>query len=117
MAFGGAATIQQVSDKIFRVTGLTLAGGASGTLSLPGGAGDVKLTGDSAKWGAYKLQGAIAVGLQDAVQVAINHSADVATAIAYTITKAGTTNADFLITLKNATATAGPAMEIYITYH
>lgn len=116
MAFGGVAVIKQVSDRCVRITGLTLAAGASGTLSLAAGAGDQKFPA-SIKWGAYDGIGGTDVTMQDAVQIAIGHTADVATAIAYTVTKTGTVAADFLITLKNATATAGPATEIYVYFH
>lgn len=46
MAFTGAAVIEKVSDRVVRVTGLSLAAAAVGTISLFEGAGEVKLPDD-----------------------------------------------------------------------
>jgi hypothetical protein len=115
MAFTGSATIKKVSDNLFRITGLSLAGiGTSGTIGLDGGSGDVDLT-VGEDWGAYG-----SVSLQDAVRCLVvlrNNGATDAVACQITVQKAGTTPADFLITLRNESANDSPPLEIWVEFH
>jgi hypothetical protein len=118
MAFTGTATVKQVSDRCFRITGLTLATqGASGTIGLEGNTGDVDLNAGGV-WGAYNQSSAQggAVSLIDAVDCRINLVGAAVVAPAVAITKTGTTPADFLVTLTNQGAASTTAMEIYITF-
>lgn len=115
MAFTGAAVIKKVADGLLRITGLSLAAGAAGTIGLHGGAGEVDLPQDPTQdWGPYGD-----VTLQDAVQVSMVPVTDVANfAIPIRVVKTGTTLADFLITLTNDEAAVASAdLEIYVRYH
>jgi hypothetical protein len=112
MAWTGSATVKKVSDNLTRVTGLSLAASASGTIGLSGGTGDVDIV-DQLDW--QPLDG---VTLQDAIWVTLTYGADVA---GYdeepSIVKSGTTQADFLITFTNNDGdVATPALDIYIHF-
>lgn len=115
MAFTGTATIKKISGNLFRITGLSLAGAASGTISLAAGAGDVKL--DGTGWGPYKmnqLQGGD-VSLSDAVKVDVNAltaNGEVPAAV-----KAGADPESFLVTVTAASGDGTGALEIYVGYH
>jgi hypothetical protein len=116
MAFTGSATILQVSDRKVRITGLSLASAAVGTISLSGGTGAVKLP------HAFKASAYVAeehtVNLQDSIQASIIPTTAVATAIPVEIVKTGTTPTDFLISLTNNHGSlASPNLEIYIEFH
>lgn len=112
MAFTGVATVKQVSDRMFRVTGVSLAFGASGTISFSEGAGDVVF--EAPAWQPYE-----SVALEDAIEVSVNTSTDVGAAVPIVVEKAGTTHADFLITLTNALdeITNSGSLEIYLELH
>ena len=117
MAFTGNATIKKVSEGLLRVTGLSLAAGASGTIGLFGiGVGaDVELPENPTKgWKPYED-----VSLQDAVQVTANPVADVAGYDeALRVVKTGTVDSDFLITVTNDDGdVATPELELYIRFH
>lgn len=115
MAFTGTATVKLVSERKVRITGLSLASGASGTISLSGGTGDVKCPAEF-KPSPYVV--AAAVALQDSVQVTLGLVTAVATAIPVEVVKTGTTAADFLITLTNNHGSlASPDQEIYLEFH
>ena len=119
MAFTGTATIKQVSDRCFRITGLTLATQtASGTIGLEGNTGDVDLNAGGV-WGAYlqaSAQGGT-VSMIDAIDCRINLVGAAVVAPAVVVAKSGTTPADFLITLTNNGAASTTALEIYVTFH
>lgn len=117
MAFTGTATVTPVSQNTTRITGVSLAGDATGEIVFsdrtvkPGGA--VSIPGQN--WEPYEYQDAV-VGLQSMVEVLIVNTTDVTTPVPFSIVKTGTTHDDFLISIHNDTAaTAGPEMEIYIT--
>lgn len=121
MAFTGSATVKQVSDRKFRITGLSLAGAAAGTISLLGGTGDVKLP-DLPNWGPYKSAGST-VALADAIECHAVPAASGAVAAVGSqspaIVKTGTTEADFLITVTNlnGAGVASGALEFFVTFH
>ncbi len=112
MAFTGSATIKKITDSLCRVTGLSLAAGASGTIGLFGGGGEVDLPEDPTKgW-----QGFGDVTLQDSVQVTVNPVTDVAGYDeALRVVKSGTVQDDFLVTITNDDGdVATPDLEIYV---
>lgn len=117
MAFTGVATVKLVSDNIVRITGLSLAAGASGTISLFQGAGQVVCP-KNVEFTPY-VAGGSTVGAQDAIDVTVK-SADVGapSAVSVSVTKAGDTAAAFLATLTNQNAGSASAnLEIYVKFH
>lgn len=119
MAFTGTATITQISDSIVRITGLSLAAGASGTIGLfpaTGTAPGAK-TPQAFQPAVYEY-GATSVALSDSIDVTTKPAATgVATAIPISVVKSGTTTADWRATLTNTSATDSPALEIYVRFH
>ncbi len=118
MAFTGVATVHPVSDRLVRITGLSLAAGADGTIGLfgaSGGAPDVTLPA-SFNPQPYGYQGAT-VTLQDAVSTLCNPVQNAGDFLAPIITKTGTTHADFRINFHNSFASATPNLEIYVQFH
>ncbi len=111
MAFTGTPVVKQVSGNVCRITGISLGLGASGTISLHGGTGAVKLP------AGFQPGPYAAVTLQDAVDVDAKPAAAGATAIPVQVTKTGTTPTDFLATLTNGSGTNSPALEIYAKFH
>jgi hypothetical protein len=119
MAFTGVAAFQLLADNQCRITGLSLAGGAAGTISLAGGSGQVVLP---AEFHAAQYTGPVA-----GVIVPTQASIDVKTADADTTTpkgasirivKTGQSTTDFLATLTNMnTGSVSPALEIYLKFH
>jgi hypothetical protein len=116
MAFSGIPVVQEVTESLYRITGVELAGGASGTISLTSGAGEIKLP-RSDDWSQYRD-----VTLQDAVQVPITLAAGTPPdAPPISVVKTGTVKEDFLITLMN-TSGDDPGidsgeLEIYVRLH
>ncbi len=112
MAFTGSATVKKVSDRIYRITGLSLAGAASGTISLSGGTGDVKLP-ETPTWNKYDE-----VGLDDSIDVTSQPVTGVATRVPVTTVKTGDGPTDWLCTMTNGTGgTASGNLEIYLKFH
>ena len=119
MAFTGTAVVTQISDRMLRITGLSLAGSASGTIGLHGATGsapDVTLP-VAFQPQAYRY-GDTEVALADAVKIEwLPNSSPVASFLAVDTTKSGTTAADFRITLHNSSGSASPAFEMYVSFH
>jgi len=111
MAFTGTATVVRVSEDLFRITGLSLAASAAGTIGFTAGSNEVEFT--APEWDPHGD-----VTLQDAISCLINPvGAGVATAVPVRVVKTGTTQANFVLTLTNndgAAATA--ALEIYVKF-
>lgn len=117
MAFTGTATIKPISDRCVRVTGLTLAGAAVGTIGLHGKtvSPDVSLPA-SFNPQPYGYEGA-KVTLIDSVRVTMNVDTSVTTLVPVSVVKTGTTHADFVITFTNTTvATTSAELEIYVEF-
>lgn len=116
MAFGGSPVIQKVTDNLWRLTGVTLAGAASGTIGFSDKTVAPEVAIVAPNWQPYELDGQ--VSLQDAIKVTVGAADDdVVTAIPISVIKSGTTHADFLATLHNDTAaTLSPDLEIYIEW-
>lgn len=130
MAFTGTPTVKRVSDRIWRITGVSLDADASGTIGLiaPDGPDpDIILGGNETgcpTWQPYRSVGDLGgdgiVSLQDAIEVTMGVTTDVGAAVPISVVKSGTTTADFLITMHNDNAALGQAsgvLEIYIKYH
>lgn len=117
MAFTGTATVKLVSDNLVRITGLSLAGAAVGTISLAEAAGaDVECPA-AFKPRTYKSTGG-AVSLQDAVEVTLIPVTTITTLVPIMVVKTGTTLTNFVITLTNTTAaTVSAVQEIWIRFH
>ena len=105
MAFTGAAVIKVLSGKAARITGLSLAAAAAGTISLHNGAGEVKLPA-SCKW----IAGVNAEGHEylptEAIKCTLNKLAADVNSVVVFLTKAGAEvdGSDFLLTLTNSDA-------------
>lgn len=113
MAFTGSATIKQITANLVRITGLSLASGATGTISLADGAGAVK-TPASFQPKTTTYNGA-AVAIADEVSAQYHPDSAVTTSIPVECVKTGTTKADFLMTFTNSHASlASPNLEIYV---
>ena len=119
MAFTGSATVKQVSDRKVRITGLSLASAASGTIGLAQSTGSpgVALPA-SFKPQHYTYEG-VNVPFADAIEVSlVNAATGVATAIPVSVVKTGTTTLDFLATLTNTHGSlATPNLEIWVEFH
>lgn len=106
MAFTGTATVKRVSERMVRITGLSLAASAAGTISLFEGSGSVKCPDD------FNPEKYSNVTLQDSV--ALRHLP----CVPITVAKAGTTQQDFLLTMTNQSGSVSTgALEIYIEFH
>ena len=118
MAFTGVATVKLVADNIVRITGLSLAGGASGTISYSPGTGQVKLPAN-VEAGKYVTSDGATCNVADSTDVSAKCSdAAAPSSVAVSVVKTGTTTSDFLATLQNqnsASSTGG--LEIYVKFH
>ena len=115
MAFTGVAVVQQISDQKVRITGLSLAGAAVGTIGLFGDVGaDVQLP-DAFNPEPYQAFGAL-VGLDDSLEVSFWRAAAAGGgASTIFVTKGGV---PFRITMTNADAqNATSEVEIYVAFH
>ena len=112
MAFTGSATVEQITDTLFRITGVALAASAAGTIGFTAGTNDVEFTAPN-----WEPQGG--ASLQDAISVLINPvGAGASTAVPVRVVKTGTTQADFVITLTNNDGAAATAnLEIYVRFN
>jgi hypothetical protein len=116
MAFTGVAVVQNVTNRAVRITGLSLAGDASGTVGFADKtvAPEVSI-GLLPDWQPVEYDGL--VSLQDKVMVTMNVVTDVTAAVPISVVKTGTTHLDFLITFHNdSAATVSAAIEIYIEF-
>lgn len=117
MAFTGVAAIVMVSDRKARITGLSLAAAATGTISLFEGAGAVKLP-EGLEWNRYRNAFGVEVELDSSIEVrATKAEAGLSTTEAVAIVKTGDGPADFLATLSNPDAAASGALEIWVEFH
>ena len=120
MAFTGAAVFQQVTDRCVRITGLSLAGAASGILGLFGST----VVGAVALPAAFKPRPTTyndtAVSLIELIRVNVlpMGSAQAATAVPLRVVKAGATQVLFSITFTNDDAAAATSddLEIYVFF-
>lgn len=119
MAFTGTPVVTQVTDSIVRITGVSLAAGASGVIALSGQSGSP--TPDIVLPPAFKTEGMTflgqPVGLQDMLDITVQLASDVNEAKPIAITKTGTTAANFRGTIKNNAGSVSGSLEIYIKNH
>jgi|SRR5262245_11223323 len=118
MAFIGTATVVQVSDSIVRITGLSLAAGASGIIGLAdhtGAAVDVALP-DSFNPRPYEYGGSV-VGLSDIIHVTAEPAATGSSFQPASVAKSGSTTASWRATLSNGFGSGTPTLEIYVKIH
>lgn len=118
MAFTGSPVVTQLNDNELRITGVSLDHSAVGTIGLngaSGGAPDITLPA-TFRASAYTYQGN-PVGLQDSVDAVVNMvSAGPLTNLMPSISKTGTTVADFRISITNTNTTDNTqTLEILIT--
>ena len=123
MAFTGTPALQIFSDRKVRLTGVSLAGAASGTIALSGGTANILLPAGfkpfEYTYGATGVDGGAVVTLAESIEVSLVDAAvGVVTRVPIAVVKTGTNPTDFLITLTNTTSgTASPLQEIYIEFH
>ena len=120
MAFTGTPVVEPVADNLARITGLSLASAASGTISLFEGTGQVKLP-DSMNWkpyGRFDASGAV-VNMIEAVQVSFVFVEAPGDASEIFVTKTGAAPDTFLITMTNGddSESESAEMEIYVRFH
>lgn len=110
MAFTGTATQALVSDRMVRITGLSLANTAAGTISLFGGGGNVELP------DAFNPEPYRDIDLAESLEVSFVAAATLSAApLRVSVTK---TASPLLITLTNDDGTnATPALEIFVKFH
>lgn len=118
MAFTGTATVAQVSDNLVRITGLSLAGSAAGTIGLTGATGTAPgVTLPASFQPAPYEYGGDVVALADSIQCTAQYADTAADPVALFIAKTGTTVADFRITVTNDTGSASSGIEFYVRFH
>jgi hypothetical protein len=121
MAFTGSATIVQISDRKIRITGLSLASLAVGTIvcsdvdvDIPGGA--IRLPA-SFQPTAYSRPDGV-VGCDSSIEISLVPDAAVATAIPVEISKTGTNSNEWVASVTNNHGSlASPALEIWVEWH
>jgi len=118
MAFTGTPTFQMVSDRICRITGLSLGAAAAGTIGLfghTGGAPDVTLPEQ------FKTEHYAYLGTNVPFQAFIDAEVKPVTALTNfsvpAVAKTGTTVGDFRITITNSFGSTSPGLEIYVRVH
>jgi hypothetical protein len=119
MAFTGIAVIQQISDRLLRITGITLVASAAGTIGLAGTSGAPDITLPASFQTARYPYGAVAVPYQASIRVTWEPASAgaVETNLPPSIVKTGTTPADFLITITNTNVGATTQdLELYIEF-
>lgn len=121
MAFTGTPATQRLGNNKFRIAGgITLAGDASGTIGFSDKTVAAEVSLAAPDWQPYSVGGSGAtseVTLIEAIEVSITIGTDVTTPVPISVTKTGTTHADFVITLHNDTAaTVSGELEIFVTF-
>ena len=117
MAFTGTPAVVQISDSIIRITGVSLAAAAAGTIGLNaaisgGGTGEIDLPASFNPLNyAYK---GVVIDPSESVLVSVNVTATDADNNSIRIAK---TDNPFLVTLTNDGASDTPLLEIYLRYH
>lgn len=123
MAFTGTAVVIPVSDRKFRITGLSLAGAASGTIGFSDKTVPAEVSLVAPNWQPYHMPGALndasaLVSLGSAVEVRTAPVTDVTDAVPISVVKTGTDHSDFVATLHNdSAATVSAELEIWVEFH
>lgn len=125
MAFTGTPVVTPISDQLCRITGLSLADGATGTISLAVGTGQVKLPA-SLSWAPYARfdDPSGIVDLVESVEVDFHLVADPGATygVSGRLWAAKANGADpstFLVTFTNSDTNeaTSAAFEIYLRFH
>ncbi len=117
MAFTGTPVVTKVSDKLFRVTGLSLAGDASGTIGFSDKTVAAEVSLVAPEWQPKTGPMGDNISLIEAIEVRQTLVTDVTDAVPISVVKTGTTHADFVITMHNdSAATVSAELEIWIEY-
>lgn len=111
MAFTGTPTVTSLGTLVVRVTGVSLAASASGTIGLPGGGSNVSLP---SNFPTTPDAGAGTLTMLDLVDVRFQRATGGTQASFLNVAK---TNSPFVITISNPDVTnaSGP-LEIYVQY-
>ena len=118
MAFTGTATVVKVTDKKFRITGLSLAGDASGTIGFSDKTVAAEVSLEAPEWQPYRNAENDLISLQASVEVRQTLVTDVTSAVPISVVKTGTDHTDFVITMHNdSAATVSAGLELYIEFH
>lgn len=117
MAFTGTAAIHQITDRMVRVTGLSLGASATGTIGLNGNTGTPGVRLPAAFQPAPYTYAGATVSLQDSVRCEVVPAVGATQTFPIGVVKSGTTDADFLMTLANTGASVSGNLEFYITFH
>lgn len=112
MAFTGVPVVQKVTDNCYRITGVSLAAAAAGTIGFSDKTVPAEASIVAPNWQPYELDGL--VSLIDCVKVSVNLASSVATPVPISVVKTGTTHANFAITMTNDGATPSALLEIYV---
>lgn len=117
MAFTGVAVIKMVSDRLVRITGLSIANGANGTIGLH----EKTVAPDERLPAAFQPRryedSSSPVALQDSIKVWFAYTDPGAVVMPVGVVKAGTTPEDFVATLSNAGAADSGELEIWVEFH
>lgn len=120
MAFTGTPVVVQISDRECRITGVTLAAGASGVIGLAAktAAAEVPLPAGFIP-GEYVGPSGHTVTLIESIDVTAKPAATgTAVAIPVSVVKTGVDPQNWIATLTNTHAsTATPSLEIYVKFH
>lgn len=109
MAFTGTPTVQSLGTNVVRITGLSLAAAAAGTIGLNGGAGQVSLPSNFPTGAANA-----ALTLADVIEVRFQRGVGGTQASHIDVTKVAS---PFLLTLTNPDgANASGPLDIYVQY-
>lgn len=120
MAWTGSATRTMVSDRMFRIAGLSLAADASGTIGFFGGNPAAEQTINMPWWTPYKNGDDDLITLRDAIKISFLIITDVTAPVPISVVKTGTDQGDWLATFHNDLAGGGTTsgqLEIYLEYH
>lgn len=117
MAFTGVAVVKKITDKLVRITGLSLAGAQTGQLGFSDKTVEAEVPfGMFPTWQPNLVDGEV-VTLQDALKVSMQVVTDVTVPVAISVVKTGTTHEDFAVAMHNDEAAEGQVsgeLEIYV---
>jgi hypothetical protein len=114
MAWTGVATVEKISDSVLRITGLSLAADASGTMGFL----DETIAAD-VEWPALPdWQRRTGLGFADLIEARMTITTDVTAPVPVSVAKSGVDQTDFLLTFHNDTAADDSGvLEIWIVFH
>lgn len=115
MAFTGTAAFQMISTSIVRITGLSLAAGASGTIGLA-----TRTTpGEQSLPAAFQPEPYESTDLIEAIDVQSQptNTGGILVAVPVNVSKAGGTPQTWLATLTNPSVSATNQLEIYARFN